>query len=175
MHKLAIARVVTGLLTVGLVFCQVAHGDQNQALTDAAMIGDLKQVQTLLDEGADVNAKDKHGVTALWLASKMNHPHVVRLLLEKGASVNAKDIDGVTALIEACSFAPSGGKSDVVRLLLENGADVDAKDKSAATALIYASGEDDPDVVRLLLDKGADVNAKDKDGKTALIWASKYG
>lgn len=147
----------------------------DEQLIQAAGHGDIAAVKSLLDQGADVNAKDRHGVPALWLASKMNHPDIVRQLLERGADVNAKDRDGVTALMAASSFALSGGKRDVVRQLLEKGADVDAKDKSAVTALIYAAGEDDPDVVRLLLDKGADVNAKDKDGKTALIWASKYG
>lgn len=176
MREFAIARVVTGLLLVAALSCSVAHGDQNQELIDAAFIGDLKQVKDLLDEGADVHAKDAHGVTALWLASKFNHPDVVRLLLDNGAEVNAKDKDGVTALIEACSFEPSGGKLGVVRLLLERGADVNAKDNSAVTALMHASsGEDDPDIVRLLLDKGADPNAKDDEGKTALIWAAGWG
>jgi ankyrin repeat protein len=121
MHKLAIAGVVTGLLIIAAPYCSSAYGDQNQELPEAAMTGSLKQGQSLLDQGINVNAKDKHGVTALWLASKFNHPEVVRLLLEKGADANTKDSYGVTALIEAASFTPSGGKSEVMRPLLEEG------------------------------------------------------
>ena len=54
-------------------------------------------ISLLLQAGADVNAKDRDGNTALILAAAEN-PTVVSVLLKAGADVNAKDRDGNTAL-----------------------------------------------------------------------------
>ena len=65
-------------------------------LIDAAKNGDIELVQRLLDRGADVNAQDDYGNTAL-----SNHHSIsidiVRLLLDKGADLDIKDRDGNTA------------------------------------------------------------------------------
>ena len=60
--------------------------------------GNLEAVKLLLDKGAEVNAKNKDGKTALLVASNLE---VVKLLLDKGADVNVKDKNGGTALREA--------------------------------------------------------------------------
>ena len=48
-------------------------------------------MKLLLSKGADVNAKDQSGYTALSWASSGGHSEIVRLLFQKGADVNAKD------------------------------------------------------------------------------------
>jgi ankyrin repeat protein len=101
MHKSGYAIVVTGLLTVLMISYSVSHAGQSEALIDAATRGDLKQIQRLLDGGADVNAKDRSGDTALMRASSKGHLEIVRLLLQKGADVNAKDRWGGTGLERA--------------------------------------------------------------------------
>jgi hypothetical protein len=55
-------------------------------------------VTLLLDRGADINAKDKDGVTALWLAVCKGYEEIVTLLLDRGADIKAKDRDGNTPL-----------------------------------------------------------------------------
>ena len=75
-------------------------------------------VRLLLEKGADVNAKDKYGETALISASLCGFTGTVRLLLDKGADVNAKTNDGHTALM----YASSNMHADVVRLLKDHGA-----------------------------------------------------
>lgn len=53
----------------------------------AALDGNLKCVQHLLNAGADVNAVDEGGCTPLHVAAERGYEAVVNLLLEKGASI----------------------------------------------------------------------------------------
>jgi ankyrin repeat protein len=64
-----------------------------------------EMVKALIDKGADVNAKDKDGQTALMLAAGGGYTEIVKALIEKGADVNAKNNTGDTAL----SLAKKGG------------------------------------------------------------------
>ncbi|MFX0200286.1 MAG: ankyrin repeat domain-containing protein, partial [Candidatus Hodarchaeota archaeon] len=70
-------------------------------LMEAASKGDTEKVHALLAKGADVNAKDNDGLTALMRAALQGHTDTVHALLAKGADVNAKDNDGLTALMRA--------------------------------------------------------------------------
>src|SRR5260370_33214985 len=64
----------------------------------AAVRGHTDTVRTLLEKGADVNAKSKAGRTALMSASDLGQLDTVRVLLEQGADVDAKGKKGGTAL-----------------------------------------------------------------------------
>ena len=58
----------------------------------------LELVKYLVEHGADINAKDKSGNTALMIASKDMNLEMVKYLVEHGADVNAKNAEGKTAL-----------------------------------------------------------------------------
>ena len=88
-------------------------------------------VRLLLENGANIEAKDENELTALRNASQRGYETVVRLLLENRANIEAKSIYGITALRRAALT----GHEIVVRLLLEKGANVEAKDKDGWTAL----------------------------------------
>ena len=75
-------------------------------------------VKTLLEKGANVNAKDDQGMTALIAASRQGRVEVAQLLVDRDADVNAIDSAGETALV----YAASKGLFEVVKLLVENGA-----------------------------------------------------
>lgn len=171
MRKLGIATIVTGLFTVTTIFfvCSLAFADQGEALVEAARRNDLKQVQELLESGADVNAKGNRVFTALMAASNRGHFDMVGLLLDKGADVNAKTEDGRTAMMLAL------GHRNVVDLLLKNGANVNAKDLRGETALMVTSELGSSKIVKMLLESGADINAKDRAGETALTGAARSG
>lgn len=84
--------------------------------------GDIKKVNQLLDQGADVN-EDDIGFTSLIHAAREGHIDIVKLLLKRGANVNARSDDwNITAL----HFAVDRGHIDVVRCLLAKGADVNS-------------------------------------------------
>ena len=70
------------------------------ALLMSAPFGPPELIRTLLDSGAEVNAKDVRGMTPLMLAVANDHqdPAVVRLLLSHGADVQMKDETGFTAI-----------------------------------------------------------------------------
>ncbi|GHS99151.1 hypothetical protein AGMMS50276_22240 [Synergistales bacterium] len=59
----------------------------------------LNEVRAAIKNGADVNAKDEHGATALMLAALYNsNPEVISLLLERGANANIIDKTGKRAI-----------------------------------------------------------------------------
>ena len=72
---------------------------------------------------ADVNAKDKVGVTPLTYATFKGAKEITELLITTGADVNAKDVDGRTPLHRAASYS----HNEVAELLIAKGADVNAK------------------------------------------------
>jgi len=130
-------------------------------------------VGLLLYAGADLNAKDKDGKTALMYAAENGHADAVRSLLDKGADVNAKDNGGWTAK----DWALYNNKSNVVPILEE----AEKRLTSTATAsksenkLIDAAGSGDVSSVQTLLNKGANIELKNEYGYTALMYAAYYG
>ena len=135
------------------------------ALLAASENENLKILSLLLKVGADVNAKDNNGVTALMVAT-LNNTEAVSLLLEAGADVNAKTDWGMTALMVAASLNKT---PEVIDLLLKHGADINEKSNSGGTALMYAAlNNPNPGILSFLINAGADIDAKDDYGLTAL-------
>ena len=130
----------------------------NEKLLNALRDADLQAASALLSGGADANAKDDDGLTALMYAAMYAGADCVKLLLAQGADPKAKSKSDVTALMLAI------GHADKVKLLLAKGAEVNAKSKQGHTALTIAAGrasgsEESAEVVRILLDNGADLTA----------------
>ena len=136
---------------------------------DEGYLKSLEEIKELLKKGADLEAKDKDGITALIEAVSCGMLDVVKCLAEHGADLEAKDKYGNTALMKAAYK----GQLDVVKCFVELGADLEAKDKDGRTALMEAAFWGKLDVVKCLVESGADLEAKDKDGRTALDIAKK--
>ena len=116
-------------------------------LIAASRQGSLKIVKSLIGYGADVNAKNNDGRTALMLTSNLE---IAKLLIDSGADVNAKSNGGLTALMLTSSL-------EITKLLIDNGADVNAKDDEfGQTALTQAVKWDRLEIAKLLIDNGAD-------------------
>lgn len=129
-------------------------------------------VEYLLSRGADVNVKNKKGVTPLQLlgvdSNHSSHVRVAEILLENGADVNARGSDGKTLLLRMIEKQACVG---IVELLLKFGADVNARDESGETALLKAIRNGDVEVVRQLINRGSDVNGVDGSGSTIMHYA----
>ena len=95
----------------------------------------LPMVTLLVDAGADLNARDRDGWTALMWASWSNLPKVAGKLIDLGADVNAEDRLGNTAL----TLASQQGHVGMVTLLLQKGANKTLSTKAGKTAATLAN------------------------------------
>lgn len=125
-------------------------------LMNAAAIGSVDAMKMLIDRGADVNAVNTYGSTALMMS--VTDAKKVRLLLDHGANVNVAARSGRTALIIASFANPS---AEVVRMLLARGANVAVMDQRKVTPLNAATFGNDIETVKLLLNANADISTAD--------------
>ncbi len=104
------------LLISSPIFAQNAQQELNDQMWEAVRKGDAALVTTLLDKGADANAKFRYGQTALFKAAERGHTAVVKLLLARGVDVSVKDtFYGATAM----TWALSNNHFEAVAALLE--------------------------------------------------------
>ncbi|MGX6960516.1 MAG: ankyrin repeat domain-containing protein [Rickettsia endosymbiont of Pentastiridius leporinus] len=137
----------------------------------AALQGQQRVVEILLNHGVDVNMSDKTGKTPLFFATKNGHNEVVKTLLEHGANVDMLNKAGVTPLF----FAAQNGHNEVVKTLLEHRANVDMLNKAGVTPLFFAAQNGHNEVVKTLLEHGANVDMLNKAGVTPLFFAAQNG
>jgi uncharacterized protein len=105
----------------------------------ATSFGNDNIVSCLLQNGADVNAVDVFGSTALMVATKSARcMEKVQLLLECGGDVDATSRNGETALM-AAARSPGYQKDQIIKLLLHSGGNVNAVDEKGETALTKAA------------------------------------
>jgi TPR repeat protein len=136
-----------------------ALSNLDRSLRNAARKGETEKVLDLLEVGADVNAKNEKGFTALMSAATPGHASVVDILIEVGADVNAENDQQATALM----YAVMGGSTETVMALTQAGADVNAVSAFGNTALTIAAGKSDgAEIVEILRDAGADVDDKNE-------------
>jgi ankyrin repeat protein len=162
------ARAVGLLLLLAAANVAVAQSP----VADAAMKGDEAAVRRLLQEGADANAPQADGATALHWASYRGDDGLALLLLEAGANPSAANREGATPLW----LAATRGDAKMLTALLNGGADANEELPLGRRPLMLAARSGVVDAVRVLLEHGADPNAKEAErGTTALMQAADQG
>lgn len=153
-------------------------GKSIMPLIEAAYEGNTVQVQSFLEEGADVNEKDASGRTALMIAANRGHTYVVQLLLDNGADANLKDNLGNSAL----QAAESRGFHRIVSLLRKFSHSEEKTESEALSdavaqrpSLHRAVDDGDFNALKSLISSGADVNARSSDQWTPLMLATIKG
>jgi ankyrin repeat protein len=140
----------------------------NQQLIASAEKGETEKVLRLLEDGADINAIDERGRTAVVAATYNNRIETVKALIQKKADINIRD----NQLNNVLLYAGAEGMLDIVKLALEAGADTKLTNRYGGTALIPASERGHVDVVEeLLTHSDIDVNHINNLHWTALLEA----
>jgi ankyrin repeat protein len=143
----------------------LAGPDGRTPLMFAALYGSASDLTTLLEQGADPNARSDAGLTALILAATDSAK--TQLLLAKGADVNVRSEDGRTAL----HIAAMGGDTATVKRLLDAGASVNFNGGDSPLVLAAATGN--VELVQMLIEAGAPVTRQA--GVYAMIAATAAG
>jgi len=183
---------VTRLLALGLVLLAAGcggGGDGESAppardpqldgrLRAAAQANRVDEARELVEQGADVNAKDRRGLSAyLYSTSEVGpEPELLELLLEQGADVRSLDEQNSTGLIRAAQR----GYPELVEPLIDAGSELDHVNDlgwTALTAAVVLGDGTEPylDTVKLLLDAGADPAIPDQHGVTPAVHAELLG
>jgi ankyrin repeat protein len=143
----------------------------NRAFLDAIVASDHKEVQRLLSEGADPNARDsEHDQAAIILAASFGDREIVEVLIGAGAEVEAPDDSGRTALF----FTEVG--SEIFSTLISVGANINARDHEGNTILMNAvSKASSATDVEELLKLGVDPKVRNANGESAVDIATQLG
>jgi ankyrin repeat protein len=153
-----------------LVFGMAALLTEPAPIADAAMRGDLATVRLLIGRGADVNAAQGDGMTALhWAAERADSAMAAVLLRARANERAVTRVGGYTPL----HIAAKRGSAAVVKALLDAGSDAKVLTGTGATALHFAAASGNAASVAALVARGGDVNAREPEwGQTPLVFAA---
>ena len=164
-----VAVVATALVSSVLLQAQASKAP----VADAAMARNAALLRQLLKGGADANASQGDGMSALHWAAMHGDAAMTEMLLVSGANPRATTrIGGFTPL----HLASQAGKAAAVSPLVKGAAVVDARTGTGATALMLAAGAGNAEIVRTLATAGAGLNLTETaHGQTALMFAASLG
>jgi ankyrin repeat protein len=151
--KLSILALTLSLIIISLCYSMTP----NEQLLEAAVSGNLEQVQQAFDNGANINIQDRFGYTSLDWAICRENQEIAEFLIINSAYVNEiRFINGTTSL----HLAIARGYSNIVKLLLKKNANINAQDNNGDTPLHNAITYGYTEIAKLLLDAGANLTIK---------------
>lgn len=152
-----------------LLFVAGSAAASDTPVADASQSRDTEHLKALLAQGADVDASQPDGATALHWAVHWDDLSATNALIAAGAAADIANDYGVTPLL----LAASNGSDAMIEVLLRTGADPNAAMPSGETALMAAVRSGSLEAVEQLVRHRADVNASQTSkGQTALMWAA---
>ena len=163
-------RAIAISLGVLVLASGLAAAPPDARVAEAAMRRDIEGVRTLLRGGADVNAAQGDGMTALHWASLNADLDTMNVLLLAGAATDASTRVGAYTPLH---LASARGHAAAVARLIEAGGRVAAFTTTGVQPLHLAAQSGSAQTVTALLDGGADRDARDKThGRTPLVFAA---
>lgn len=173
-------KILVFLLAFGsLSACQEKSGDfpnekimQEKDIISQVKKNDISAVKYFLENGTDVNTRDRKGRSLLLIATVEKLTEMAKLLVSYKADANLQD----DQLDSAFLYAGASGQTELVTLYLENGARFDVFNRYNGTALIPACERGHVETVKVLVKaKGFPINHVNKLGWTALMEAVTLG
>jgi ankyrin repeat protein len=191
---LCLSTLITASASLAMDIDADRQAQLNKELLEAFALETTAKMQSLLAQGADVNAVGKYG-SKLHETAKINYsmPYKVYnackfllennanvnledptfgetpLLIQHGAEVNKKSKDGVTAFQRAAYM----NHPEICQLLVEHGANINTQDKWGWNGLMYAARDNHENICEFITQHNAQLNLKNEDGDTALMLAIK--
>lgn len=135
----------------------------NSLNEDLEVVSNKTVVALLLAHGANVNAQDAYGSTALSDALFSQSLDVIELLIKHGADVNIKNNEDGGSILHDAAY---DGWLEAVQLFVSHGANVNSRDFDSETPLYKAALGRHMDVVSFLVNHGADIHAASKRNET---------
>ena len=164
---------LAALLAVLGVLVGAGYAALVSPVVDAAKRGDVESLKAELRSGADVNAAQGDGFTALHWAAKTGHLEVATVLIAAGADIEATTRLGSHMPLHVAAAA---GQAGVAEALLDAGAPADAMTSTGAEPIHLAAAAGVSEVVTALIAHGASVDARETEwGLTPLMFASVRG
>ncbi len=120
------------LAFVFTIFLIISGCASTTPLIKATKAGDSSAVQKIIDAGANINAQDNKGYTALFHAIEYGRSEIVKSLISKGANIEQKDLEGLTPLAYAIKYDRN---ADIIKLLIKSGSNIYAKTPEGETPL----------------------------------------
>ncbi len=128
-------------------------------------------LRALVSLGANTNAQDNNGVTALMRAAAKNRQDCVdNLLRQKGIDPNLKDLQDRTALI----YSVYAEDLEPAKSLLKAGADLNLADSTQNTPLMSAIKAKNDRMALYFIQQGADLTRSNTAGENAFILVEEY-
>lgn len=140
----------------------LGRGDQKLGATPSSLVCQLLAI--LIQHHANINAKNKWGVTALHCGVFANQLPTVLMLINHRANPNIQDSTGATPLFTAIRHK----NIEIASQLLLFGANPNIRNYKDESPLAKVEAMPDTQLTLLLLQHNADVNARSKTGFTAL-------
>lgn len=146
--------------------------DPNTLLYEAVKRGDIANVHSLIENGANIETIGENGKSLLAIAILNRHKDMVSLLLDKGMDINATQYYGEKTFLH---YEVEGGHIELVKYLLAHKADINSRTSSGETPLQTSLLWRRFDIAKLLITSGADINSSDDTGISVLHEAVKIG
>ncbi len=163
-----------------LDYARMTAAEINERFIDACSCitdkPDFERIRELVVHGADINARDRLGFTALKKATHIYNYTIMEFFLERGVDINepVRYTDGTVSTVWLDKVGYAG--LDDLRLMLGHGARPNDRDSAGNTALIkYCAAKPCRDGIALLLEHGADASAVNGEGNSALHGVARQG
>ena len=145
-----ISKVIMSSVLLLTLVAGTAQADTTDVVKDNILEAiqniDIVSLNVLLAEGADINAADEKGNTALMLASRIGNPRIVKIILAHNPDLNRQNNKGYTALM----IASEQGQAHIVEELLKQDVDTTLKNMDGFTAAELAIRNGQPNTADLL-------------------------